>query len=102
MISCKIEVPADANGPQTYTASNSTKYILDIQDGKIADHKVLNADGKEISLSPAAAKTSSTGKICQSCILAKWPNGKVSELCDNVSCDDMTMLSRNLKSRQKN
>lgn len=102
VLSCKVEVAPDSNGPQTYIASNGTKYILDIQDGKIINHKVFNADGKEISLSPVTVKTNSTGKTCQSCILAKLPNGKFSELCDNVSCDDMTMLSNNLKPRQKN
>jgi hypothetical protein len=100
ILTAKVDIPPDANGPQTYTASNGIKYILDIQNGKVSDHKVLNADGKEIFFSKETAKTKTNGKNCQSCIIAKWPSGKVSELCNMVSCDDMKMLSKNIKSNQ--
>ncbi|MGZ5253988.1 MAG: hypothetical protein ACXWV5_02495 [Flavitalea sp.] len=97
ILSCKIEINPDSDGPQSFTASNGSKYILDIVDGKITNHKILNSSGKVIKLSPVNSKALPKDKTCKSCILAKMPNRKIIELCDYVDCEDLKTLSKDLK-----
>ena len=100
VIRCNVELEDKEDGPKTFTASNGSKYVITLKDRKIIGHKIFDSSGKEVSLSPVSLKEASTGKTCQSCIIVKWPGGKLQELCNTISCEDMLILSKSLSTSQ--
>ena len=57
---------------------------------------IVELDDKEDGTKTFTATT----KSCQSCIIVKWPGGKLQELCNSISCDDMLVLSKSLSTAQ--
>ena len=92
VLRCSIILETDADGRQTFKASNGSSYKINIKNKSIINQEVIAAGGKQIKLMPIS-KTATNSKTCHLCLEIKWPGGKTEEICRTVNCEDWQKIA---------